>query len=407
MKRLAQITAVVLATAIGALALWQMREAVQLLLVALGVASGLEPTVRTLTQRGLSRGLSITLAYIVGLATLALGILFFASLASEEVTVIIERLPVWYDQSRHALVQSGGWWRGLGASLPSADVLTASLVREQSDDMLSLAMGTVAGLLTFVTVAISAATLGFYWLVDRQRIERLWLSLLPLNTRTAARGVWGQVYDEVGVYVRGEAALVALSALALLSVYSALDVPGAGLLAALGGLAQVVPLLGIPIAILPGVLAALTQGPQTAGLTLGLTLYALGVIKLVIAPRVFNNGTNVNPVLVMFLIIALADIGGVWMILLAQPLAAAIQASLRILTSEQRAARLGDPVGAQALQEKLDALEAQIKERGLTDPRLADLLGRARRLVDEAANSLPDQPVDSLLPQDTAGARPA
>jgi predicted PurR-regulated permease PerM len=387
MKRLAQITAIVLTTMIGALAIWQMREAVQLLLVALAVAAGIEPPVRRLMGRGLARGHAVALAYLAALGLIAGLGLFFGSLASAELDLLGRRLPGWYDAGRLALINSGSWATPIAVELPNAERLTASLAREQSDDVLALATGVVTSALTLVTLAISAATLGFYWMLDRQRIERLWLSLLPLEARTTARGVWTQVYDEMGIYVRGEAVLVALAALALLSVYAALGVPAAALLAVVGGIAQVVPLLGLPLAVLPALLAALTQGPQTAGLTLVGALYVLGVIRFVIGRRVFGAGVNVNPVLVMFMIIVLADIGGLWMILLAPPLAAAAQASLRILTVERSARVSGEPRSA-ALLERLDAVEAALAARDGEDPRLADLLARARRLVNEAGARL-------------------
>ncbi|MFO7167302.1 MAG: AI-2E family transporter [Chloroflexota bacterium] len=404
MKRLAQITAVVLIVVIGALALWQMREAVQLLIVALAVASGLEPVAQRLARRGMNRARAVVLAFVAVLALLGTGVLLFGSLISTEIALLAERLPVWYDLARTRLIESGGQWRSLAESLPSADVLTARLASEQSGDVMAIALGALAGAATLVTAAVVAVTLGIYWLLDRQRIERLWLSILPLDARTTARAVWTQVYDEVGLYVRGESVIVALSAVALLSVYAALGVPGAATLAAIGGLAQVVPLLGLPIAAALGVIAALTRDMQTAALTLAGTLYVLGVIKLVIGPRVFRGGVNVNPVLVMFLIIALADIGGVWMVLLAPPLAAALQASVRVLANEQRVARVGDPVRAAALRAKLDAVEAEISRREVTDPRLLDLLGRARRLVEEAGGSLPEPPPEGL-PPDPSGAR--
>ena len=404
MKRLAQITAVVLIVVIGALALWQMREAVQLLIVALAVASGLEPVAQRLARRGMNRARAVVLAFVAVLALLGTGVLLFGSLISTEIALLAERLPVWYDLARTRLIESGGQWRSLAESLPSADVLTARLASEQSGDVMAIALGALAGAATLVTAAVVAVTLGIYWLLDRQRIERLWLSILPLDARTTARAVWTQVYDEVGLYVRGESVIVALSAVALLSVYAALGVPGAATLAAIGGLAQVVPLLGLPIAAALGVIAALTRDMQTAALTLAGTLYVLGVIKLVIGPRVFRGGVNVNPVLVMFLIIALADIGGGWMVLLAPPLAAALQASVRVLANEQRVARVGDPVRAAALRAKLDAVEAEISRREVTDPRLLDLLGRARRLVEEAGGSLPEPPPEGL-PPDPSGAR--
>src|SRR5690606_20132143 len=233
MKRLAQITAVVLIVVIGALALWQMREAVQLLIVALAVASGLEPVAQRLARRGMNRARAVVLAFVAVLALLGTGVLLFGSLISTEIALLAERLPVWYDLARTRLIESGGQGRSLAESLPSADVLTARLASAQRGGVMAIALGALAGAATLVTAAVVAVTLGIYWLLDRQRIERLWLSILPLDARTTARAVWTQVYDEVGLYVRGESVIVALSAVALLSVYAALGVPGAATLAAI------------------------------------------------------------------------------------------------------------------------------------------------------------------------------
>jgi putative permease len=399
MKRLAQITAVVLITVIGALALWQMREAVQLLLIALAAASGVEPWVQQLQARRMNRAGAVGVAYVAALAVVAVVIAFFGSLASAEVVTVLDRAPVWYDQGRAWLQASEGWMVTLGEALPSADRITTTLGTPQNGDVIALAAGVAAQAATLLTLAISAATLGFYWLLERQRIERLWLSLLPLDARTTARGVWQQVYDEVGLYVRGETVIVVLSALALLGVYTLLGVPGAGVLALLGGLAQVVPLLGVPLAIIPAVAIALSQGPATAGLTLLGALYVLGVAHGVVGRRVFRPGVNVNPVLVMFFIIVLADLGGIWLILLAPPLAAAVQASLRTLTSDQRAAAVADRQHTTLLRARLDQLEQELAGRETADPRLADLLRRAQRLVDEAAENLPETaPADRGFP---------
>lgn len=404
MKRLAQIAAVVIATVIAALAVWQMREAVQLLLVALAAAAGVEPWARRLQARGMRRSTSAGLAYAAGLALVLLGLMFFGGLASAEVVEVVDRAPRWYDQGRAWLAAQEGWGASVGGALPSADRLTSSLAGDGGGDILGLAAGVVAQALTLLTLAISAATLGFYWLLERPSIERLWLSLLPLDARTTARGVWQQVYEEIGLYVRGEGVIVGLSALALLSVLTLLGVPGAGVLALLGGLAQVVPLLGMPLAIVPAVAVALTQGPVTGGLALAGTLYALGVTHGLVGRRMFKSGVTVNPVLVMFFIILLADLGGLWLILLAPPLAAAVQATARVLTSDQRAASDGaQPIAA--LRDRLGQLEGQLSERAASDPRLADLLGRARRLVDETAAVLPEPATDSPFPPDPMPAR--
>jgi predicted PurR-regulated permease PerM len=392
MKRLAQIAATILATAGVLLALWQMREAVQLLVVALALASSVEPAVQRLVARGVARNTAVSMAFVALVGTLGLVVMFFGSLAAAEVSDLAERLPRWYDQVRATLLTGANWAQVVGAALPTADQLAVSLGRQQRDigSAVLAVLGTLGALATLV---ISALTLGLYWLLDRQRIERLWLSLLPLEARAAVRATWTQVYDEVGLYVRGEAVVVALTSLALLSIYTLLDVPGAALLALLGGLAQIVPLLGPPIALGLGVVAGFSQGTLSGTLVLVGVLYVLGVVRLVIARRIFQAGVTVNPVLVIVLFIALFELGGPWSVLLAPPLAAAIQTAVRAFTNEQRATRPIESVGVAALQERLAEIEAVVVAERADDPRVVDLLGRARRLVDEAAGALPHNEV--------------
>jgi predicted PurR-regulated permease PerM len=230
------------------------------------------------------------------------------------------------------------------------------------------------------------ASLGFYWLADQQRIERLWLSLLPLGARTRVRAVWAAVYREVGIYVRGEVAIIGLTMLALLALFTLLDLPGGVLLAIAGGLAQVVPLLGPPLAVLPGALAALTQGPLSAALALAGALGALLAIRLMVAPRVFREGINTNPVLVVVLILALFEAGGLGLALLGPPLAAAIQATTRVLAGEGRALRAQvGPAQLDSLANRLDGIAAAVAPDRPDAARLQGLIERARRLLAEAA----------------------
>jgi predicted PurR-regulated permease PerM len=393
MKLVALYTTVILAIVIAALALWQMREAVQLLVVALAVASGMTPTIRGLVRRGLRREWAVALAFIITLALLVVGLALFGLLVYSDLATIFQVLPTRYDALRQTLLASGGLAQSVGELLPSTIVLVGSLANGDVNQVGALLLALTTDLLTVGAVVISVASLGCYWLLDQQRIERLWLSLLPLDARTRARAVWRQIYDEVGLYVRGEASIVAISAVVLLSLYSALHLPGAALLAVFGAVAQVVPLLSVPIALLPALLVALTQGSWAVALTLVGTLYALGVIRLIIGPRVFSAGANVNPVLVIVLILALAQLGGLWMILLAPPLAAAIQVSLRLLTSEQRSAiRQAQEVRLDELRQRLVALEIiEGADTGGDTRQLQALVARASQLVAEAVDLLPDE----------------
>lgn len=387
MKTLALRTMIILAIGLAALALWRMHEAAMLLGIALVLSAGLAPLVDRVSERGLPRPAAAGVVFIVVLLFLAGSLVALGTLAAADLARLAESLPNWYDRLRRAMIFSGGWLGQVGAALPYQALDTDQLGDpETARDAL---LGAITGVGLIITLIISVASLGFYWIADQQRIERLWISLLPLGSRARARTIWREVYHEIGVYVRGETAIVTLTTAALLIILTALDVPGATLLAVGGGLAQVVPILGPPLAILPGALTALSQGQVSAALALLGSLAVVLSIRLFVAPRVFREGITPNPVLVIVLILALFQAGGLLLMLLAPPLATAIQSTTRILAEDRRARantprveRIGD------LQGRLDAIAAGISPDTPDSRRLQDMVERARRLVEQAEGAV-------------------
>lgn len=375
--------ATVLGIVLVALALWQMREAVLLLAVAIAVSAGLAPLVERLSARGLPRRRAAALVFGGGLLTLlALGA-GLGFLLAYDLAQVVELLPFWYARARDGLADGGGWPAGLAAGLPSSTALSAALLGGEADiegALLSLALR----ILTVAAVSLGAAALGFFWLLDERRISRLWLSLLPVGARTRVRAIGAAVYSEVGLYVRGVAGTVLLTMAALLLIYKVAGLPGASALALIGGVAQVVPLLGPTLALIPAALVALAQGGPAATAGLAAAIVLVAGVRLVVAPRLFKGDTSVNPVLAVVVIIALAELGGIPMILLAPPLAAALQAATRALVgagrseaARTRAAQIDE------LEERLDTVAAAAAD----DPealRVQALVERARSLLGEA-----------------------
>lgn len=383
LKLVALRAAVALAIVLVALALWQMREAGQLLAIAVAVSAGLAPLVSRLVARGIPRARASALVFgATLLVTILLGI-GFGVLLAQDLATVIDGLPLWYAQGIGWLQAQGGWAAEVAARLPDSGELAQSIVG--GDIPAGQAVLDVGvRLLALTALAIGAAALGFYWLVDEQRITRLWLSLLPLDARTRVRAFGAAVYREVGIYVRGVGVIAVLTAAALLVIYRLAGVPGAAALALAGGLAQVVPLLGPVLALLPGSLLALGQGQTTAAAVLAASIAALALIRLGLAPRLLSRGIGVNPVLVVVLIMALAEVGGVSLILLAPPMAAALQAATRALVDAGR----GEAARTQAT--RVAELEQQLAAVAVTaaaspeNLRLQSLVQRAEALLAEA-----------------------
>ncbi len=396
MKQLVLATTTILAVGIGVLALWQMHEAVQLLLLALALAAALTPMVQRLLRQGLPLIWAVGLSYALVLASLSLFILTFGFLAYAELVQALTAVPSWYEQTRLTLVQQGDWRNNLGQMLPAIATIADTLTGSRLEEVGARVFGLASGITTWVVLLFAVASLGFYWLLDQQRIERLWLSLLPLRARVSARTLWEEIYREVGIYVRGEIAIALLTVIALTSVYSIVQLPGAVTLALIGGLIQVVPVVGLLLALVPALLIALTRDIPTLLITLGLTLTTLLIIKLVIAPRVFRKGININPVLLLIVILILADIAGLVAILLGPPLAAALQVLARIITSERQQAQRSQTVQVETLRNQLQLLTLRIAPEHPGYPQFQALLLRANKLLDTAtANLLAATPANS------------
>jgi predicted PurR-regulated permease PerM len=387
LRRIALSTAVVLTIAIGAFALWQMREALLLLVFGLLVAAGLNPLIELLTRRGFGRQGAIS-ATLIGTLLLLIGAaLVMATLISSEINTIVEQFPPEYEQLRASLLASSGWQYRVAQQLPPAGELAEQLGSQWFTDAGGLLLDIGFRIVFGGALIISVASLGFYLLRDQERAERLWFALIPLKYRATLREIWTQVYREVGRSVRGEAALVIITTAALLLSYRLLDLPAAALLAALGGLLRVIPILGLPLALAPALIVAAFQNPLTLLLLVTVAGGALLLIQSFVRPMLYRSSRTLNPVLTIIIVMVLVELAGLPMIIFATPLATAMQAIAEVLLATQpRPANLplSSTIELTTLRERLSQLNEQIAPTNPGSERVTAMINRYQALLDEA-----------------------
>jgi predicted PurR-regulated permease PerM len=383
------LTATAIATLIGALAAWQMREALLMLLCAVALASTCEPLVRLLMARGMRRDRASILAFVGGLVLFVGLITLVGGALLGEFDRALREAPGIYERELARLAARGGWAGELAERAPRVEDLIDALAGYNPSDVLQNLLGLTSGLLSPLIFVFGAAALAFYWMLEQQKLEWAWLSLLPLQARTAARTIWSRCVSEIGIYIRGTAAIVVLTTLLLTTLYSVLGLPFAALLALLGGVAQVIPLLGAALGLLIAVPIALTVGTTTAVLTLVCAVLVLLAVKLAVERRAYHGGVRVNPLLVVMLALALFEVGGLLATLVAPPLAAAITVIYAGILEASRQERM--PQRRAELHELRARLllaqqraEQELDER----PQLRGMLERAGKLLDDAEAKL-------------------
>ena len=340
------------------------------------------------------------LLYLVVLGSLGFLLLLTGKTAIDEIQQLAQTVSVqdkWTsaDMVGGQLAPRSGGRRGCPRRVSSSKQLRATKVssccRPYSASRRALA-AVVSGVLVILFLSL-------YWIVHQVHFERLWLSLLPSGQRKQARGIWRTVEPDIGAYVRSQGAQSLLAGLLLGLGYWLLGSPYPALLALIGALASLIPLVGIALAVFPVLLVGLLTGVQLTLITVLYTLVVMIALSVWAKPRLFNRRWD-NPILTVTLLIAMADAFGFVGIIVAPLLSVVCQILWSRLVSHRLASGAADQVSD--LVERQEHVWATI--RAMDEPhvplvissmeRLTRLMAKAEPILQAA---LPAEPSDPLL----------
>jgi len=202
---------------------------------------------------------------------------------------------------------------------------------------------------------------------------------------------------------RSEVVQSLLAGLLLALGYWALGSPYPTLLALIGALAWLIPLVGAALALIPPLLVGLLTGVQLSLFTALYTLVILIALEVWVEPRLFNR-RQYNPILTVVILIALADAFGLLGIVVAPPLSAACQILWSHLVSHRAVS--GAAAQVSDLKERQAHVWAAIK--AMDEPplplvtssmeRLTSLIEKAEPVLQAALPAEPSEPFNSPQP---------
>jgi len=325
----ALVAGLVVAALYGALwLLVRIRDVLVLLLIAAILASGLAPSVAFLERvrvgrRVLGRGWAITL---VMLGVVAVSVALLSSLVTpvvQQAGAFLERLP---DYVREA----EAWVRQLRARhpwVPDASRWAARLPEELQN--LSQYFGPAAevfgrfvgGVFTATTVLV----LVVYMLIEGPRLKQGFVHLWP----PAQRRLVIQVLDGVSAKFSGWVRGTFLMALSIFVMDTAglmlLGIPYPYVLGLAAGLAELIPVVGPFLGAVPAVLVALFQPTWKLVGVVVLFVLAQQIEQNVLVPRIMSRAVGLSPILAISALLAGGSLMGPVGVLLAIPVAAALQ----------------------------------------------------------------------------------
>lgn len=410
MKRVTINAAVVIGTLALIYLLWVFRAPLVIFLFSLAFAATARPGVESLLENGIPRGRAILIVYALFFAVLILILIFLGNPLLEEAQLLVDRLAMTYDRIWAEWPEGTEIQRRIVQYLPAPETLYESFSSEQQGSVLNGLLGITVNSFAFLGQLVTALILSIYWSVDQVRFERLWLSLLPVESRARARDMWRGIERDFGLYIRSEVMQSIFAGMLLNLGLWAMGVNYPTLLALIGALAWLVPWLGGVLSVLPITLVALSQSLE---LSIFATAYAVGVLfflELFIEPR-FIRRRQFSSLLSILLIIALVEPFGLMGFLVAPPLAAAIELVIRYnLQARQPPAVSEAAQRIPQLRTRLEELRAAAEnsEQPL-EPQTIGMLERLETLIDQvddavvrgkAANETGQRQPEKKLPAD-------
>ena len=288
-----------------------------MLVCALMISGTLSPTVDRLERRGIRRDVGIAIVFSVLFVITGLLFVLIMPELLHQVKNVISIEP----EMRKNLAQ----WL---ARSPLTESLAKALRNVRYDTIFKASASSVLSFFSLVLESIvygvGAIFLALYMMLDRDRLRGALFAVVPRTHHIRLSRILVNLNTIVGGYIRGQAITCALMAAFIFILLTACGIPNALVIAVFGGLADVLPYIGIFITMAPAVAAALPLG---AGITLVVFLLMLAYEEFesrVLVPVVYGRAMRLPSSMVLLSLIAGATLFGIIGALLALPVAATI-----------------------------------------------------------------------------------
>jgi predicted PurR-regulated permease PerM len=308
----------VLGVVAGAWLLGQLATVLSVVIVALVLVGTFDPLVAWLERRGLRRGRSLVLVFVVAALALAGVVLLMVPPLIAQVLHLIERAPKAREQLLHTL-DGYGWARPLISAIQ--DLPLDHLSERAGGAML----GYSTKLFEIIGYGISTLFLAIYLLADPARAKGLVYSAVSRHHHVKLAKILLELKIIVGGYMRGQLITSLSIAAFVFALLTAFGADNALPIALFAGLTDILPFVGGYIASAPVVIAVSPHGATATLIVAGVMMLYQEFESRILVPRVYGRVLRLSPAIVLVALLVGGTLAGILGALLALPIAAGLQ----------------------------------------------------------------------------------
>lgn len=287
------------------------------------------PVVNFLVKHKFNRKLAVFIVVVAFLGIISLGLYLLFPMLIEELYLIIQKIPDYINFMENKINNLENKLDFLPIEfIPSYDHLEEVVINYLMN-LLNSVFDIIKNGMTYIITFLMSIVLMIYFLIDFDKIIE-WVKLKSDNfKKIKLKEYLVDIKDTMQAYFKG--VILVSSILILLSfiLFTIFDIDYAFLLAIVIGITDIIPYIGPYIGGGLAVIVALTTSLEKAIIVLIIIVILQGLESWLITPKIQSKSIKVHPILVLLSLIFFGSIWGVIGMIVAVPLLAIIQTTIR------------------------------------------------------------------------------
>lgn len=289
--------------------LWLVREIIVILLLALVVASAMDPMVDYFNKKKIPRAVSVLTVYILVLGIAVMVIYLLIPPVLNQLQVLQKNWPQFTTAFEQRL-----------SGTPLSELNLPDLLKgiTSEERVVTGAFGVFSSLFSLLTMLI----ISFYLVAEEKGMKKFIASLIPLKHQDFAMNIVEKIQRKMGFWVLGQ---IILSFVIFVVTFIGLKILGvqyALFLAMLAGLLEIIPYLGPILSSIPAIFFAFIQNPPLAIVVVLLYVLIQKTENYILVPKIMEKTVGASPLVILLALLVGFKLAGIIGVLVAVPLVA-------------------------------------------------------------------------------------
>lgn len=305
-------------------------------LIASVIAYVVNPLIEKLLNRGFSRTGAIVLLFGMILTVFLIIIVFALPLVVEELNRLSQTLPSYVGTLQDYIDQFSTDIQRI--KLPAIVKQLADQTLEKAEEvglgLINWLSNLILSIFSHVVGLVIAPIIAFYILKDLEGISDSLNSWIPVKYWDQVYRLWLEINAVISGFLRGQFLVAIIIALLTTIGLLFLQVNFAIVLGIIAGAFNIIPYLGPILGAIPAIVIVLVNSPWKA-LAVSVLFLAIQQIEgAIISPRIMSNQVGLNPLSVIFAILAGGELGGLFGMILAVPIVGIVKVILKFIVDK-------------------------------------------------------------------------